>query len=67
MTKISGRDRTLAAYASEVRAFHLFFAAVLSVLAYLHLFVLLPFAQLRTAGPLLAAAVSQTEAQIAAV
>ncbi|MDR7522624.1 MAG: hypothetical protein QN168_09195 [Armatimonadota bacterium] len=66
MTKTSGRDRTLAAYASEVRAFHLFFAAVLLVLAYLHLFVLLPFVQLRSAAPALAAAVSQTEAQIAA-
>jgi hypothetical protein len=50
------RERSIAAYATEVRAFHAFFGAVLLLLGVLHLFVLLPFMQLRTAAPALAAA-----------
>jgi hypothetical protein len=57
------RERSIAAYAAEIRAFHGFFAAVLIVLAVLHLFVLLPYTHLRRAAPVLRAALEAAEQQ----
>jgi hypothetical protein len=62
----SDRDRSIAAYAGEVRAFHAFFGAVLILLALLHVFVLLPYMQLRTAAPTMVAAVAAAEQEVAA-
>ncbi|MDR7420510.1 MAG: hypothetical protein QN178_16545 [Armatimonadota bacterium] len=61
------RERSIAAYAGEVRAFHAFFGAVLILLAGLHLFVLLPYMQLRTAAPVLATALTTVEQETAAI
>jgi hypothetical protein len=61
---VTDRDRSIAAYAGEARAFHAFFGGVLIVLAGLHLFVLLPYLQLRTEQPLLGAALTAAEQEI---
>jgi hypothetical protein len=61
---ISDRDRSIAAYAGEVRAFHTFFGAVLMIVALLHLFIWLPYLQLRDAAPALASAADATEQEV---
>jgi hypothetical protein len=48
---ISDRARSISAYAAEVRAFHGFFGAVVVLTAAAHLFVLLPYLELRSAAP----------------
>jgi len=48
------RERAIAAYAAEVRAFHTLFGTVLVVIAVLYVAVVLPFLQTRAAVPLLA-------------
>lgn len=60
MQELSDRDRSIAAYAAVVRGFHTFFGAVILILALLHLFVLLPFIEARTAAPALRAAIERT-------
>jgi hypothetical protein len=61
------RERGIAAYAGELRAFHAFFGGTLILLAALHLFVLLPYMQLRTATPQLTAASAAAERETAAI
>lgn len=68
MPENADRERSIAAYAGEVRAFHTFFGAILVLLAILHLFVLMPYVQLHAAAPALdaalAAAMHETTAAI---
>jgi hypothetical protein len=64
--ELSDRDRSIAAYAASVRGFHTFFGAVILILILLHLFVLLPFVEVRTAAPTLRAAIEGTQAEAAA-
>lgn len=61
MANPSDRDRVIAAYAAEVRAFQAFLGAVLVALALLHLLVLLPIHQARAAAGPLAAALAAAE------
>ncbi|MDR7537781.1 MAG: hypothetical protein QN183_15690 [Armatimonadota bacterium] len=56
MPDISDRARSISAYAAEVRAFHVFFGTVLILTAAVHLFVLLPYIELRWTAPALDAA-----------
>jgi hypothetical protein len=55
---ISDRARSISAYATEVRAFHAFLGVVLILTAVVHLFVLLPYVELRSAAPALDAAIA---------
>ena len=63
MQELSDRDRSIAAYAASVRSFHTFFGSVILVLVLLHLFVLLPFIEVRTAAPTLRSAIERTQAE----
>ncbi len=63
MQELSDRDRSIAAYAAVVKGFHTFFGTVMLILALLHLFVLLPFVEVRTAAPTLKAAIERAEAE----
>ncbi|MDR7537830.1 MAG: hypothetical protein QN183_15935 [Armatimonadota bacterium] len=58
MPDISDRARSISAYTAEVRAFHVFFGAVLILTVAAHLFVLLPYIELRAAAPALEAAIA---------
>ena len=66
MNEASDRDRVVSAYASEVRAFHRFFAALLLGLAALHLLVVAPYLQLRAGLTMISAKTAATRAQIKA-
>jgi hypothetical protein len=61
MADPSDRDRVVAAYAAEIRAFQAFFGAVLVSLALFHLLVLLPIRQTRAVAGPLAAALAEAE------
>lgn len=61
MPEPSDRERAVAAYAAEVRAFHIFFSTVLVVIAVLHMAVVFPFLQARAAVPLVAEALARTK------
>jgi hypothetical protein len=64
--ELSDRDRSIAAYSASVRGFHTFFGTVILILVLLHLFVLLPFVEVRTAAPTLRSAIERTQAEAAA-
>lgn len=66
MPDAADRERAIAAYAAEVRAFHAFFGAVLLAMAGFHLAVLLPFYQARAAAPLMAGALARVRVEAAA-
>jgi hypothetical protein len=59
------RHRSVAGYAAEVRAFHIFFGASLLLAGTLHLTVVLPFAQIRAAVPAIAASLAEARQQAA--
>ncbi|MDI6771520.1 MAG: hypothetical protein QME77_02910 [bacterium] len=61
MPEPSDRERAIAAYATEVRAFHAFFGTVLVVIAVLHMAVVFPFLQTRAAVPLIAEALARAK------
>jgi hypothetical protein len=61
----SDRERAIAAYAAEVRAFHAFFGTVLVVIAVLHMAVVFPFLHTRVAAPLVAEAFARVKQEAA--
>lgn len=65
MPEPSDRERAIAAYAAEVRAFHAFFGTVLVVIAVLHMAVVFPFLQTRAAVPLVAEALARVKQEAA--
>lgn len=60
----SDRELSIAAYAGEVRAVHMFFGASLIAIAAFHLLVVLPFHQVRAAIPVIAGGMAEAEQQI---
>jgi len=60
----SDRDRALSAYASEVRAFHRFFAVLLLGLAAFHLLVVAPYLRMRADLPVISDKLAAAGAQI---
>lgn len=67
MPEPSDRERAIAAYAAEVRAFHAFFGTVLVVIAALYIAVVFPFLQTRAAAPLVAEALARVKQEAASV
>lgn len=65
MPEPSDRERAIAAYVAEVRAFHAFFGAALVVIAVLHVAVVFPFLQTRAAVPLVAEALARVKQEAA--
>ncbi len=66
MPEPSDRERGINAYAAEVRSFQRFFSIVLFTIVALHLLVLRPLIQVRTAMPVLAGRIAEVERQVAA-
>ncbi|MGQ0568063.1 MAG: hypothetical protein ACT4P5_00825 [Armatimonadota bacterium] len=66
MPETSDRERSIAGYGAVVRGFHVFFGVVLIVVAVLHLFILVPFLELRTTAPALSGALARAEGEVAA-
>jgi len=64
--ELSDRERAIAAYAAEVRAFHAFFGTVLVVISLLYVAAVLPFLQTRAAVPLVADARARIQHEKAA-
>ena len=67
MPDASDRDRGIAGYVAEIRAFHTFFGAVLLAVGAFHLLVLLPFIQVRAALPAVAEQARAVESEFRAV
>ncbi|MDQ7841494.1 MAG: hypothetical protein RDU83_10785 [bacterium] len=67
MPEPSDRERAVAAYAAEVRAYHVFFGTVLVVIAVLHMAVVFPFLQARAAVPLVAEALARIKQEAESV
>lgn len=67
MPEPTDRERAIASYAAEVRAFHTFFGTVLVVIAVLYMAVVFPYLQTRAAVPLVAESLDRVRQEAATV